>query len=56
MMRERRRKYGDFLFAIDAVIVKYGKFLLLKDNRRKWRLPSGKVELFSLLKKLVLGR
>lgn len=43
-MLERRKKYGDLLLAVDVILADKGKFLLVREDDGKWRLPGGKVE------------
>lgn len=43
-MLKRKERYGYLLLAVDAIIIDEKKFLLVRENDGKWRLPGGKVE------------
>lgn len=43
-MLRRKKRYGDLLLAVDVILIDRGKFLLVREDDGKWRLPGGKVE------------
>lgn len=43
-MLRRRKRYGNLLLAVDVIITDREKFLLVREDDGKWRLPGGKVE------------